>query len=158
RAIGGNILQNFQNGDQASLDSSLIKPLPTGGVARITFPNDYTLLSSPTPGFTNPAFPPFLQFQFDQPFFQGFVGVVNPLRTSHPGLTSNMPSFTPGAGTLPGFNGFGGRVPGILITRIRFDQQRMEFERQIHIMLANVEVAYWNLYGSYWGLYSRNEG
>src|SRR5262249_52352055 len=51
----------------------------------------------------------------------------------------------------------GGRVEGILITRLRFDQQRAEFERNIHLMLVNVEVAYWNLYGSYWNLYSREQ-
>src|SRR5262249_54748380 len=47
---------------------------------------------------------------------------------------------------------------GILITRIRYDQQRAEFERVLNQMLLNVEVAYWNLYGAYWTLYSREQG
>src|SRR5262249_38104608 len=46
---------------------------------------------------------------------------------------------------------------GILVTRIRFDQQRAEFERNVNIMLVNVEVAYWNLYGAYWNLYAREQ-
>ncbi len=50
------------------------------------------------------------------------------------------------------------RQEGILITRIRFDQQRAEFERNVNQMLLNVEVAYWNLYGGYWTLYSREQG
>src|SRR5262249_32057492 len=51
-----------------------------------------------------------------------------------------------------------GTGEGILITRIRFDQQRSEFERELNQMLLNVEVAYWNLYGAYWTLYSREQG
>jgi outer membrane protein TolC len=83
-----------------------------------------------------------LQFQFEQPLLQGFGVEINQLRSTHPGST-----LTP----FP----VGGRVEGILITRLRFDQQRAEFERNVHTMLVNVEVAYWNLYGSYWNLYSR---
>jgi outer membrane protein TolC len=49
-------------------------------------------------------------------------------------------------------------VPGILITRLRFDEQRAEFERRVHLMLRNVETAYWNLYNAYWTLYSREQG
>ena len=44
-----------------------------------------------------------------------------------------------------------------MITRIRLDEERLDFERQIHIMLVNVETAYWNLYSSYWALYSREQ-
>jgi len=33
----------------------------------------------------------------------------------------------------------------------------LDFERQIHGMLVNVETAYWNLYSSYWALYSREQ-
>src|SRR5207249_4602158 len=45
-------------------------------------------------------------------------------------------------------------VEGILITRLRFDEQRAEFERLVHVMVTNVELAYWTLYGTYWNLYS----
>ncbi len=48
--------------------------------------------------------------------------------------------------------------PGILIARVRFNQNRAEFERNVNQMLLNVEDAYWNLYGSYWQLYSREQG
>ena len=48
-------------------------------------------------------------------------------------------------------------MEGILITRIRFDQARAEFERNINFMVINVEFAYWTLYGSYWTLYSREQ-
>jgi outer membrane protein TolC len=51
----------------------------------------------------------------------------------------------------------GGRVEGILITRLRFDQQRTEFERNINFLLFNMEFAYWNLYGAYYNLYSREQ-
>lgn len=50
-----------------------------------------------------------------------------------------------------------GANEGILVTRIRFDQQRMEFERLVANMVLNVETAYWNLYGSYWALYAREQ-
>src|SRR5262249_51867442 len=46
---------------------------------------------------------------------------------------------------------------GILIARIRFDQQRTEFERQVQTMVLNVEAAYWNLYGAYWNLYASEQ-
>jgi outer membrane protein TolC len=49
------------------------------------------------------------------------------------------------------------QTEGILISRLRFDQQRAEFERNIHILLVNAEVAYWNLYGKYGQLYSFEE-
>jgi outer membrane protein TolC len=145
---GGNFINSFQNGERATFNSSLLKPLPTGGVAGITFTTTYTFLNSPptTPGqtFANPAYRPSLQFQFEQPLLQGFGVEINQIRPTHPGS-----QLTP-------FN-VGGRVEGVLITRLRFDQQRAEFERNLHVMLVNIEVAYWNLYGSYWALYSREQ-
>ena len=65
----------------------------------------------------------------------------------------------PGSLLVPGLRPSGGtRTEGILITRLRFDQQRAEFERNINYMLLNVEYAYWNLYGAYYTLYSREQG
>lgn len=154
--IGGNFLNSFNNGQASSVQSSMLKPLPTGGVAGITFRTTYTNLSAPPGGVINPAYRPFLQFQFDQPLLQGFGVEINQLRASHPGLTQSVPGVNPPAGLLPFFN-TGGRVEGILVTRIRFDEQRAEFERQVHIMLTNVEVAYWNLYGAYLNLASRED-
>ena len=56
-------------------------------------------------------------------------------------------------GTPGGLTGIG--AEGILITRLNFDQQRVEFEKNVHFMLLNVETAYWNLYDAYWTLYAQ---
>jgi outer membrane protein TolC len=140
----GNLVQSFQNGILATAQTSLLKPLPTGGVAGITFRTTYTDLSQPPPGIVNPIYRPTLQFQFEQPLLNGFGVEINQLRSTHPGsVLTPFPT--------------GGRVEGILITRLRFDEARAEFERNLNTMLINVEVAYWNLYGAYWNLYSREQ-
>ena len=77
-----------------------------------------------------------LQFQFEQPC----------CRASASRSTSCAPT-TPAASSTPAVAQHQRRPSeGILITRIRFDQQRAEFERNVNLMLLNVEVAYWNLY------------
>lgn len=136
-----NRVPNIQQ-DNATLSSTLVKPLPTGGVAGITFQTQYNL--SNLAQRVNPAYQTNLNFTFEQPLLQGFGVEINQLRASHPGSILNP--FSSSA-----------RVEGILITRIRFDQQRAEFERNINFLLLNVELAYWNLYGSYWTLYSREK-
>jgi outer membrane protein TolC len=142
--VGGNFVQSFQNGESFQGTSSILKPLPSGGVTGITFQANYTNLSAPPQDIVNPVYRPRLQFQFEQPLLQGFGVEINQLRATHPGsVITPFPT--------------SGRVEGVLITRLRFDQQRAEFERNIHVMLVNVEVAYWNLYGSYWNLYSREQ-
>ncbi len=137
----GTNINNIQTQD-ATLSTALLKPLPTGGVAGITFRTDYE--NTNLPARVNPSYRPNVQFQFEQPLLQGFGVEINQLRAAHPG--SILTPFQNAA-----------RVEGILITRVRFDQIRAEFERQVNTMLANVEVAYWNLYGSYWTLYSREQ-
>lgn len=142
-------LSSFQNGDQAVFQTSVLKPLPTGGVVGITFNTTYQNLTQPpsstsTFAFQNPAYTPKLTFQFEQPLLQGYGVEINQLRNTHPGSI------------LTPFN-TASRVEGILITRIRLDEERLDFERQIHVMLVNVEAAYWNLYSSYWALYSREQ-
>lgn len=139
--VGQSNINTIQT-DDASFNTALLKPLPTGGVAGITFRTDYE--NTNLPARVNPSYRPLVQFQFEQPLLQGFGVEINQLRSAHPG--SILTPFQTGA-----------RTEGIVITRIRFDQQRAEFERQVHIMLVNVEVAYWNLYGSYWNLYSREQ-
>jgi outer membrane protein TolC len=126
--------------DQFNGTTGLIKPLATGGVAGITFNNTYLL--SNLRQRVNPAWQPTLTFSFEQPLLQGFGVEINQLRTTHPGSILN-----------PYLNV--ARTEGILITRVRFDEQRAEFERNLNFMLVNVEIAYWNLYGTYWTLYSR---
>jgi outer membrane protein TolC len=148
------LIDTFQNGDSASLKSSVLKPLPTGGVAGITFQTDYLLMANPfhvpaMPGTTpaplvNPYYRPRLQFQFEQPLLQAFGVEINQLRPTHPG--SLLTPFQTSS-----------RVEGILITRLRFDQERAEFERNVSYMILNVEMAYWNLYDSYYTLYSREQ-
>jgi outer membrane protein TolC len=140
-AFQAGVLNNISTQD-ASLATTLLKPLPTGGVAGITFRTDYE--DTNLPARVNPSYRPNLQFQFEQPLLQGFGVEINQLRATHPGSL------------LTPFN-TGGRVEGIVITRLRFDQQRAEFQRNVHILLVNIEVAYWNLYGSYWNLYSREQ-
>jgi outer membrane protein TolC len=127
----------------ATFNSSLLKPLPTGGVAGITFANTYTDTNSPTQ-IVNPAYTPNLQFQFEQPLLQGFGVEINQLRSGHPG--SLLTPFT-----------ISGGGQGILITRIHADQSRAEFERNVHQLVYNVEVAYWTLYGAYWTLYAQEQ-
>jgi outer membrane protein TolC len=143
QAFQANGQTNVINTNDATFSTSLLKPLPTGGVAGITFNTNYELSNLPNP--VNPSYRPSLQFQFEQPLLQGFGVEINQIRPTHPGSV------------LTPFN-VGGRVEGVLITRIRFDQQRAEFERNVDILLVNVEVAYWNLYGAYWSLYSREQG
>ncbi|MFL5241856.1 MAG: TolC family protein [Gemmataceae bacterium] len=147
----GTALETFQAGQlgaitqqQANFISTIAKPLPTGGVAGITFAVPYTFTNLPSR--VNPAYTPSLQFQFEQPLLQGFGIEINELRTAHPGSL-----------LVNGLNS-GSRVEGILITRIRFDQERAQFENQVNFMLLNVETAYWNLYSSYWQLYTRDQG
>jgi len=124
-------------------NTGLVKPLPTGGVAGITF--GISSQRNTPASRINPAIQPNVQFIFEQPLLQGFGEEINQLRESHPGsLLLPFP--------------VGGVVEGILITRIRLDEQRAEFERNLNFLLLNVEAAYWNLYGAYYQLYSREEG
>lgn len=127
----------------AQLRSQIVKPLPTGGLAGITFQTDYNLTN--LPNRLNPSYTPNLQFQFEQPLLQGFGVEINQLRAQHPG--SQLAQVGP----------FGGRTDGILITRIRFDQSRANFELNVDNLVLNVEQAYWNLYGAYWDLYAREQ-
>jgi outer membrane protein TolC len=141
----GNTGLNVINQEQASVSTALLKPLPTGGVAGITFNNNYTLTN--LPARVNPAYQPSLQFSFEQPLLQGYGVEINQIRAAHPGSILNP-------GVLQGQT----TPEGILITRLRTDQQRAEFERNVQQLLLNVEGAYWILYTSYWNLYARESG
>jgi outer membrane protein TolC len=155
QAVSGSFINQFQpNGQSAVFRTSLIKPLPTGGISGITFDTNYRFIQgAPIAGVPNPSYVTDLQFQFEQPLLQGFGVEINQLRTSHPGNAGNPFSF---ASLLPfSLQGAIAQTEGILVTRIRFDQERANLEGQIHILLVNVKQAYWNLYDSYWTLYSR---
>src|SRR5262249_27690741 len=64
--------------EQATFSSAFLKPLPTGGVAGITFNLPYTFTN--LPARVNPAYQPQLQLQFEQPLLQGFGVEINQLR------------------------------------------------------------------------------
>lgn len=143
-----NVFNNFNNGDTAQFTSGLFKPLPTGGLAGITFNTNYTKLSNPPGGFQvlNPSYQPSMQFTFEQPLLRDYGIEVNQLLPTHPGTTQ--------LGVRPS----GGRAEGILVTRIRYGQAKAEFERSVNIMLFNVENVYWGLYASYFSLYAAEQG
>ncbi|HZU37715.1 MAG TPA: hypothetical protein VFA18_17475, partial [Gemmataceae bacterium] len=83
-STGGNPFLGFNNGQGANFNTSVVKPLPTGGVAGITFTTAYTDLFRPPAGFVNPQYRPALQFQFEQPLLQGFGVEVNEIAPVHP--------------------------------------------------------------------------
>lgn len=144
-----NIFNNFNNGDLANFSSGLFKPLPTGGVAGITVDMGYTKLSSVPAGFAviNPNYQPRLTFQFEHPLARDFGVAINQLLPQHPG------SFT-----LQNFRSTGGRSEGILVTRLRSEQARADFERDLNLMVLNIEAAYWQFHANYMALYVANQG
>jgi len=132
----------------AELTSSLIKPLPTGGVAAITFDNQYQFTN--LPARVNPSYTPSVQFQFEQPLLQGFGVDINQIRTDHPGSILTGTAFN----TTP----LNAQGEGIVLRRVRFDQLRANLEFNVQTMLLNVEVAYWNLFAAYGQLYAQEIG
>ena len=144
-----NVFNNLSNGDTAAFSSGLFKPLPTGGLSGITFNTNYTKLTSPPTGFqvVNPSYQPSLNFTFEQPLLRDFGIAINQLNPSHPGSVQQA-----------GLRSSGGRSEGILLTRIRYEQSKNEFERVVNVMLFNVEYAYWGLYASYFQLYAAEQG
>lgn len=130
----------FEKTDRTELSTQLQKPLPTGGLAGITYQHNYQLsnLQESAPGAFNPSHQPAVVFNFEQPLLQGYGVEINQLRTAHPSAQGGR-----------------GSSQGILLARVAFDQSRAEFERRVQDLVANVEEAYWNLYCSYWILYSR---
>ena len=145
-----NLLANFSNGDSAAVNTSLVKPLPTGGLAGITLNTNYSKLSAPPTGNTiiNPSYSPSVTFQVEQPLWQSYGVEINQLLASHPGAAF-LQNFQPTGG---------GRVEGILITRIRYEQSRLQFERDMNQLILNVESAYWNLYAAYGSRYASEQG
>jgi outer membrane protein TolC len=139
---------NSINTDAATLQTSLLKPLPSGGLAGVTFSTAYQFTN--LPARVNPSYQPALQFQLEQPLLQGFGTEINQLRQSHPGSVLSANALPPGS--------LAPTQEGILVTRIRYDQERADFELSVANMLVNIEVAYWKLYGAYWNMYARELG
>lgn len=143
--------QSFSNGDRANLNSTLAKPLPTGGVAGITFTTDYLNLSTPpsNPQFValTTSYTPQIQFTFEQPLLQGFGVEINQLLPRHPGSS-----------LIPGLQPSGGANEGILFTRIRLAQSQANFDSIINNQLLNVDAGYWNLQSAYYNLVAQEQG
>ena len=147
--VASQFLQFQSQQDQAAWQSTLAKPLPTGGVATITTSMNYSKFSNVPSNlgtFVNPNYTPRLQFQFEQPLLQMYGVQINQIAATHPGSLLNQGVRSTGQGT-----------EGILIARIRYDQQRAEFDKNINQMLLNVEAAYWDLYAAYYNLYAQEE-
>jgi outer membrane protein TolC len=143
-------LSSLSNGQAATLATTLAKPLATGGVAGITFQTDYRLLSRPptgTFGVLSPSYTPRVLLGFEQPL----------LRNAGVEINQVLPAFIQ-SGLFPGVNGRRpGTGEGILISRIRFDQQRADFERSVNFILLNVESQYWTLYGAYVSFFAADQ-
>jgi outer membrane protein TolC len=142
---------SFQNNrDVFNITSTLVKPLPTGGIAGITFQTDYSKYGqgvNTSAGFVNPNYIPQVLFTFEQPLLRLFGVEANQLAPNHPG--SQLLNIQPSGGS---------GTEGILISRIRVDEQKADFERVVNFMMVNVEVAYWNLFAAYYNLYAQEEG
>jgi len=150
------IINRFtSNADSAEVDVGIYKPLPTGGLVGITFQTDYQKLNLVANQANNiftltTSYRPRVMLQFEQPLLQGYGTEINQLLTSHPGTIQGVP------GSQQTLRLPGGRVEGILISRLRFDGAKADFEKNVAFMLLNVEYAYWNLYASYGTLYARD--
>jgi outer membrane protein TolC len=142
-----NVFNNFNNGDFAAAEAGLIKPLPTGGVAGITFDTNYSRLGAVPQGFSviNPSYTPSLTLAIEQPLLRDYGVDINQLNPTHPGSIT---------GLFPNYRPTGGRAEGILVTRLRADQAKAEFERDVTFLVFNVELAYWSLYGRYYSKYA----
>jgi outer membrane protein TolC len=158
--VAAQFLSFQQQRDAATLSSRFDKPLPTGGLASITYQVDYskfaTIPANQASGFVNPNYTPRVTFSFQQPLLRQFGVEINQLNDFHPGDGSQT-NFNFPVGASP----FATNLPGqssILVTRIRRDQSQVTFESQVNFMLANLETAYWNLYSAYYNLYAQEEG
>jgi outer membrane protein TolC len=157
-------------GQSAQFQSSIVKPFATGAVANVSWLVDYRNqnlnLSQPPAGIApliNPLYGTRVSFGLEQPLWRDWGVEINDLLSRLPGITGNSLTST---SAQTGYNAHQGNITaisdrgpleGILITRLRFDQNRAEFERNIHILMVNTEIAYWNLYNKYGQLYSYEE-
>jgi outer membrane protein TolC len=144
----GNALDSFQGAfaqinaiaqETASFQNSLLKPLPTGGLAGVSFNTDYEF--SNLNSRVNPSYRPVLSLSVEQPLFKGAGVAINELLDAHPGsIRTQVP--------------VGGRVPGILLSRINTEEAQLDFERRVMQLCYNVEDAYWRVYAAYWAKYA----
>ena len=152
-------VNTFSNsGDFFTGSTGLYKALATGGVVGITSSMDYQKfdLSTTNANFIrfNSSYRPRLKFAIEQPLMQGYGVEINQLASVHPGA-ANLVSIREAQGLINQVQPSGEGREGILISRVRFDQSKTEFERNLNFLLLNVEYAYWNLYAAYGSLYAR---
>lgn len=154
-------------GQTWGMQTSLVKGLPTGGVAELSFLNDYRLLSNAQNnpfafGPLNPQWAARVSLGIEQPLWKDWGVEINQLLPRFPspigqGLVGNT-AFSAFSNHQNAVSSFVDRQnEGILISKLRFDQARTEFERNVHALLLQVEVAYWNLYNKYGTLYAFEE-
>ena len=152
------------NGQGAQFISSIAKGSPTGGVFNVSFIANYQNLTSPPFGafnVLNPLYTLRLSIGVEQPLLKDF-GPINQLLGRFPGIQGNSMA---SSSTAAGFNTHQATISsfvdrqneGILISRLRFDQSRAEFERNVQMLVLQEEVAYWTLYNKYGQLYSLEE-
>jgi outer membrane protein TolC len=158
-------LQSFNNGQAASFQSSIVKAFASGGTANVSFLTNYTDLTNPPTGtfkVLNPQYTTQLQLGIEQPLWRYFGTEINQLIPRGAGvLGTAMPNqaaaaFNTQQSIVSGFT-TNFAIEGILVARLRFDQNRAEFERNLQILVLNAEIAYWKLYQAYGSLYANEE-
>ena len=167
-SLGVNNIDELQQSPFASPDEqnaqaalALVKALPTGGVIASSISSTYRYL----PNAASQQVPAQLYEQrltlgIEQPLLRNFGVELNQILNAFPvfgGTGANAAAQADYNGRSQPANNLGLANEGILISRIRIDQQRAEFERRVQNLLLNVEVAYWKLYESYGILYSYEE-
>ena len=151
--VAAQFLSFQQSRDAATLSSTLVKPLPTGGLVGITASTDYSKFSQSSTTQTslvNPNYTPRVQFTVEQPLLRLFGVEANQLSAAAPNSIGLLPTSVTQSQS--------GSAEGILVTRLRLDQSRAQFDQQVNYLLLNVEAAYWNLYAAYYNLYAQEEG
>jgi hypothetical protein len=121
----------------ASFDSQLQKPLPTGGLAGITFRSDYQHTNQQAD--LNPIYNPSLAFSFEQPLLQGYGVEINQ-RASR---TRRRPAAGPARESCWPASPSTSRAPSL----------NAAFRTRLRRRGGVLEP-----YCSYWVLYSREEG
>jgi outer membrane protein TolC len=158
-------LSSFNNGQGANFNSGIVKANADGSVTSFTMIANYTNLNTPPTGVfgvLNPQYTLRPSFGYEAPLWKDSGVEVNQLLQRLSPITgllfnSNVAGlgFNAHQNTINNFPT--GAPEGILISKLRFDQTRAEFERQVQTMVKNVEIAYWTLYSKYGQLYSFEE-
>jgi len=144
-------LASFTNGNTGQFSTSIIKGLSTGGVASMTFNNNYRQLNGNVPNAISPLYESRVDIGFEQPLWRDYGTDINQVLARFPSFNGTSAAAAAAAynSRQNSGNNLGVGTEGILIARIRVEQQRAEFERRVHNLLIGVEAAYWKLYQAY---------